>query len=77
MHCNGKPMETKTMTGSEFPNKFVYKFVLHRIRISGEFNLKEESHSTKFQQRPLLVKLSFRAFVIQKGLVYILLIIWP
>ena len=20
MHCNGKPMETKTMTGSEFPN---------------------------------------------------------
>ena len=50
------------------------KFVSHRARMSGEFDSKKDSHSTKFEQRPqIFLKLSFRRF--QNYLVYILLII--
>ena len=50
------------------------KFVSHRARLSGEFDSKKDSHSTKFKQRPqIFLKLSFRRF--QNYLVYILLII--
>ena len=36
-------------------------FVLHRARMSGEFNSRKDSHSTKFDQRlQIIVKLSFR-----------------
>ena len=37
------------------------RFVSHRARISGEFDLRKDSQSTKFERRPeLLVKLRFR-----------------
>ena len=37
------------------------KLVLHRARISGEFDSRKDSHSTKLERRPqIFVKLSFR-----------------
>ena len=37
------------------------KFVSHRARMSGEFDTRKDSNSTKFKQRPLIsIKLSFR-----------------
>ena len=37
------------------------KLVSHRVRMSGEFDSRKDSHSTKFERRPqILVKLSFR-----------------
>ena len=37
------------------------KFFSHRARMSGEFDSKKDSHSTKFKGRPRnLVKLSFK-----------------
>ena len=37
------------------------KFVSHRARISGQFDSRKDSHSTKFEKRPqVFVKLSFR-----------------
>ena len=37
------------------------KFVSHRARMSGEFDSRKYSHSTKLEQRPqIFVKLSFR-----------------
>ena len=37
------------------------KFVSHRARMSGEFESRKDSHSTKFERRPqIFVKLSFR-----------------
>ena len=37
------------------------KFVSHRARMSGEFDSRKDSHSTKFEQRPqILLQLSFR-----------------
>ena len=36
-------------------------FVSHRARMSGEFDSRKDSHSTKFERRPgTFVKLSFR-----------------
>ena len=36
-------------------------FVSHRARMSGEFDSRKDSQSTKFEQRPeIFVKLSFR-----------------
>ena len=36
-------------------------FVSHRVRMSGEFDSRKDSQSTKFEQRPrIFVKLSFR-----------------
>ena len=36
-------------------------FVSHRARMSGEFDSRKDSHSTKLEQRPqIFVKLSFR-----------------
>ena len=38
-----------------------FRFVSHRARISGEFDSREDTQSTKFERRPrILVKLSFR-----------------
>ena len=48
--------------------------------MSGEFDLRKDSQSTKFERRPrTFVKLSFREFkiAIQNYLVYMLLITWP
>ena len=37
------------------------RFVSHRARISGEFDSRKDSQSTKFEQRPqIFLKLSFR-----------------
>ena len=37
------------------------RFVSHRARMSGEFDSREDSQSTKFEQRPqIFVKASFR-----------------
>ena len=37
------------------------RFVSHRARMSGEFDSRKDSQSTKFEQRPqIFVKLSFR-----------------
>ena len=37
------------------------RFVSHRGRMSGEFDSRKDSHSTKFERRPrIFVKLSFR-----------------
>ena len=37
------------------------RFVPHRERMSGEFDSRKDSQSTKFEQRPeIFVKLSFR-----------------
>ena len=37
------------------------KFVSHRIRMSGKFDLRKDSHSTKLEWRPqIFTKLSFR-----------------
>ena len=37
------------------------RFVSHRARLSGEFDSRKDSQSTKFEQRPqIFVKLSFR-----------------
>ena len=37
------------------------KFVSHRARISGEFDSRKDSHSTKLEQGPrIFIKLSFR-----------------
>ena len=39
------------------------KFASHRARMSGEFDSRKESYSTKLEQRPqIFVKLSFREF---------------
>ena len=38
-------------------------FVLHRARMSGEFDSRKDSQLTRFEQRPqILVKLSLREF---------------
>ena len=38
-----------------------FKFVSHRTRMSGEFDSRKDSHSTKLERRPqIFVKLSFR-----------------
>ena len=38
-----------------------FKFVLHRARMSGDFDSRKDSHLTEFKQKPsILVKLSFR-----------------
>ena len=31
-----------------------FKFVSHRARISGEFDLRKDSHSTEFERRPII-----------------------
>ena len=50
-------------------------FVSHRVRMSGEFDSRTDSQSTKFEQRiQIFVKLSFRELC--DYLVYTLLIIW-
>ena len=37
------------------------KFVCHRARMSGEFNSRKGSESTKFEQKPeIIIKLRFR-----------------
>ena len=37
------------------------KFASHRVRMSGEFDSRKDSHSTTLEQRPqIFVKLSFR-----------------
>ena len=37
------------------------RFVSHRARMSGEFDSRKDSQSTKFEQRPqIFIKLSFR-----------------
>ena len=37
------------------------RFVSHRARMSGKFDSRQDSQSTKFEQRPrIFVKLSFR-----------------
>ena len=39
------------------------KFFSHRARMSGEFDSKKDSHSTKFERRTrVFLKLSFRDF---------------
>ena len=41
-----------------------FKFVSHRARMSGEFDSRKDSQSTKFERRPrIFVKLSFRELV--------------
>ena len=51
------------------------KFVSNRARISGEFNSRKYSHSTKFEWRPqILVKLVLENCVIQIYLDYLHLI---
>ena len=43
------------------------KFVSHRARMSGEFDTRKDSHSTKLEQRPqIFVKLSFRELCVSK-----------
>ena len=38
-----------------------FRFVLHAARMSGDFDSRKDSQSTKFEQRPqIFVKLSFR-----------------
>ena len=45
--------------------------------MSGEFDSRKDSHSTKFEQRPqIILKLSLESCLIQSYLVYIVLIIW-
>ena len=37
------------------------RFVSHRVRMSGEFDSRKDSQSTKFERRPqIFVELSFR-----------------
>ena len=54
------------------------RFVTNRARMSGEFDSRIDSQSTKFEQRPqIFVKLNFRELCDSKFMVYMLLIIWP
>ena len=49
-----------------------FRFVSHKARMRGEFDSRKGLQSTKFEQRlQLFVKLSFREFVIQNYLVYV------
>ena len=56
--------------------------ISHRAGMSGKFDSRKDSHSTKFEKRPqTLVKLTFRQLCDSKLSVsvisYVLLIIWP
>ena len=43
------------------------KFVSHRARMSGEFDSRNDSHSTKLEERPrVFVKLSFRELCVSE-----------
>ena len=47
------------------------RFVSDRARMSGEFDLRKDSQSTKFEQRPqIFLKLSFSELCDQNDLIY-------
>ena len=66
MHTSNRIFQLKRRypPSEKFPESIESsKFVSHRARISGEFDSRKYSHSTKLGQRPqILVNISFREF---------------